>query len=127
MIKVAIKDMLNAIEGFNTIASQEIKGSLAFRVARLRREMNKELEIFDEQRAALIKKYCLKDEEGNPLLGESPNSIKLNPDTINDFDAEYSAIIEEEVEINAEKLKAEDAESFNITPQQMELLLPFFD
>ena len=127
MIKVKLSDVVNAIEGLNTIMSQEIKGSIAFRVSRLRREINKELETFDEQRSKLIEKYALRDENGQYVTMDDGNSIKLNPDTIKECDEEFNNLLNLEVEINADKLKMSDADAFNISPKQMNFLIPFFE
>lgn len=127
MIKVKLSDVVNAIEGLNTIMSQEIKGSIAFRVSRLKREINKELETFDEQRSKLIEKYALRDENGQYVIMDDGNSIKLNPDTIKECDEEFNNLLNLEVEINADKLKMSDADAFNISPKQMNFLIPFFE
>ena len=127
MIKLTVKELVDSVEAFQTIMQQELKGSFAFRCARLKREVLKELEIFENQRDALVQKYALRDENGEIIKGENENTIRLDPQKIDECDKEYQAILDVEVEINAEKFRMEDADAFNITPQQMEYLLPFFE
>lgn len=126
MIKVSLNDILNASETFNTIMQQSFKGSLAFKIARLARELSKEMETFNTERQKLLQKYCVKDENGE-LKTNDNGTVQVEPDKINEFNEEFSSLLETEVEINAEKLSMDSLDSFDITPQQMISIEKFFE
>ena len=126
MIKVNLNDILNASETFNTIMQQSFKGSLAFKIARLARELSKEMETFNTERQKLLQKYCVKDENGE-LKTNDNGTVQVEPDKINEFNEEFSSLLETEVEINAEKLSMDSLDSFDITPQQMISIEKFFE
>lgn len=126
MIKVNLNDILNASETFNTIMQQSFKGSLAFKIARLARELSKEMETFNAERQKLLQKYCVKDENGE-LKTNDNGTVQVEPDKINEFNEEFSSLLETEVEINAEKLSMDSLDSFDITPQQMISIEKFFE
>ena len=126
MIKVNLNDILNASETFNVIMQQSFKGSLAFKIARLARELSKEMETFNAERQKLLQKYCVKDENGE-LKTNDNGTVQVEPDKINEFNEEFSSLLETEVEINAEKLSMDSLDSFDITPQQMISIEKFFE
>ncbi len=126
MIKVNLNDILNASETFNAIMQQSFKGSLAFKIARLARELSKEMETFNAERQKLLQKYCMKDENGE-LKTSDNGTVQVEPDKINEFNEEFSSLLETEVEINAEKLSIDSLDSFDITPQQMISIEKFFE
>lgn len=126
MIKVNLNDILNASDTFNAIMQQSFKGSLAFKIARLARELSKEMETFNAERQKLLQKYCVKDENGE-LKTNDNGTVQVEPDKINEFNEEFSSLLETEVEINAEKLSMDSLDSFDITPQQMISIEKFFE
>ena len=126
MIKVNLNDIINASETFNVIMQQSFKGSLAFKIARLARELSKEMETFNAERQKLLQKYCVKDENGE-LKTNDNGTVQVEPDKISEFNEEFSSLLETEVEINAEKLSMDSLDSFDITPQQMISIEKFFE
>lgn len=126
MIKVNLNDIVNSVDTFQTIMGQSFKGSLAFKIARLARELNKEMETFNEQRRKILNEYCVKDENGELKPDENGN-VQIIPDKINEFNNEFSNLLATEVEINADKLPMDSMDSFDITPQQMLNIEMFFE
>lgn len=126
MIRVDLKTILNASETFNKIMQQSFNGSLAFKIARLARELNKEMETFNTERQKLLNKYCAKDENGELKVNEQGN-VTILPENITVFNDEFSALLATEVEINADKLPMDRIDDFEITPQQMLDLEIFFE
>ena len=126
MIKVSLNDILNASETFNAIMQQSFKGSLAFKIARLARELNKEMETFNAERQKLLQKYCVKDENGELKINDN-GTVQVEPDKINEFNEEFTSLLETEVEINAEKLPINSIDNFNITPQQILTIEKMFE
>ena len=126
MIKVSLNDILNATETFQTIMQQSFKGSLAFKIARLARELNKEMDTFNEQRRKLLEKYCVRDEDGNLKQLENGN-VQVIPEKIPEFNEEFNSLLATEVEINADKLPMDQIDNFDITPQQMLNIEMFFE
>lgn len=126
MIKVTLNDILNASETFNAIMQQSFKGSLAFKIARLARELSKETETFNEERRKILDRYCIKDENGQ-LKSDENGNVQVEPNKINEFNEEFQSLLNTEVEINANKLPMDKIDDFDITPQQMLNLEKFFE
>ena len=126
MIKLSLNDILNSSETFNAIMGQSFKGSLAFKIARLARELDKEMTTFNTERQKILEKYCIKDENGQLKTNEN-GTVQVEPDKINEFNEEFTSLLETEVEINAEKLPIDSIDSFDITPQQMLTIEKMFE
>ena len=126
MIKVSLNDIVNSIDTFQAIMQQSFKGSLAFKIARLARELNKEMETFNEQRRKIVNEYSLKDENGEVKTDEHGN-IQITPDRIQEFNTEFTNLLNTEVEINADKLPMDNIDDFKVSPQQMLNIEMFFE
>ena len=126
MIKIKLNDVVNATETFNKIMQQSFKGSLAFKIARLARELDTEMKTFNEERQKIIQKYGNKDENGELIVDENGN-IKFDNANIEEINQEFSSLLETELEINADKLPMDSIDNFEITPQEMLNIEVFFE
>ena len=126
MIKIKLSDIVNATETFNKIMQQSFKGSLAFKIARLARELDKEMQTFNEERQKIIQKYGNKDENGELIIDENGN-IKFDNANIEEINQEFNSLLETELEINADKLPMDSIDNFEITPQEMLNIEVFFE
>lgn len=126
MIKVSLNNILNSISIFQSIMQQPCKGSIAFKIARLARELNKEIDTFDREKEKILKKFCELNENGELMVEENGN-VKVLPEKIKDFNEEFAVLLNTEIEINADKIPQEAMDSFEITPQEMINLEVFFE
>jgi len=126
MIKVSLNNILNSISIFQSIMQQPCKGSIAFKIARLARELNKEIDTFDREKEKILKKFCELNENGELMIEENGN-VKVLPEKIKDFNEEFAVLLNTEIEINADKIPHEAMDSFEITPQEMINLEVFFE
>lgn len=126
MIRVSLNNILNSTETFSQIMQQSFKGSIAFKVARLARELNKEMETFNAERQKLLERYCEKDENGELKVLENGN-VQVIPEKLQEFNQEFTNLLETEVEINADKLPMSCMDEFEVSPQQMLDLEVFFE
>lgn len=125
MIKVTLNDIVNTTETFNKIMQQSFKGSLAFKIARLARELDKEMKTFNDERQKIIQKYGEKDENGE-LKTDDNGNVKFEIDKLDEINEEFNALLNNQLEINAELLPMDKIDDFNITPQEMLNLEKFF-
>ena len=126
MIKIKLNDVVNATETFTKIMQQSFKGSLAFKIARLARELDTEMKTFNEERQKIIQKYGNKDENGELIIDENGN-VKFDNANIEEINQDFSSLLETELEINADKLPMDSIDNFEITPQEMLNIEVFFE
>ena len=126
MIRVSLNNILNSTETFSQIMQQSFKGSIAFKVARLARELNKEMETFNTERQKLLERYSEKDKNGELKVLENGN-VQVIPEKLQEFNQEFTNLLETDVEINADKLPMSCMDEFEVSPQQMLDLEVFFE
>ena len=126
LIKVTLNDVVNSSQIFSKLMQQPFKGSLAFKIARLARELEKEMQTFNDERMKIIRKYGKKDENGELIVGEDGN-VSFDNDKISDLNSEFNSLLETELEINADKLPMNSIDEFELTPQEVIGLEKFFE
>ena len=126
MIKIKLNDIVNATETFNKIMQQSFKGSLAFKIARLARELDKEMQTFNTERQKIIQKYGEKDENGELIVDEK-GLVKFNKTNLKEINEEFNSLLDTDLEINVDKLPMDSIDNFEITPQEMLQIEVFFE
>ena len=117
MITMTLNDIFNAVPALREISTKEFPGSVNLKIARLIREVDKEIQLFEEERNKIANKYGEKDENGNLVIQEGGN-IKILDNKIQDCNEELQALFNTQVEINANKLPVDIFDSIEMTPTQ---------
>lgn len=118
MIKVSLSDIINSASTFRELSEKQLPIRVAFRIARLIRELDKENATFESSRKAIIEKYAMRDEAGKIAQANDGNII-LQQNKIEDCNNEWNELLSAEVEINADKISIEDLENIEMTPAQV--------
>ena len=126
MISIKITDILNAIPVLQEMADKKFPGATSFKIARLMRELDKEIQLFDKQRNEIAYEFGEKDASGQLVFNEEGN-IKIIESKIEECNEKLSSIINTEIEINADKLSYSSIESADFTPSQALALEPIVD
>ena len=117
MIIMTIRDLLNIIPVLKELLEKPFKGAIAFKLARLVRELDKESSLFEFSRQKIAEKYGLRDENNNLITDEEGN-IKLQQDKINLCNEEMMNLLNTEITISADKIPMSAFEDIEITPTQ---------
>lgn len=126
MINTKLRNIVECADIMRELSTKSLKGRVAFRVARLLRELEKEFTLFNEKRMDLIKEYAQKDENGEMKSDENGN-VTLDQDRLSEFYQSLDDLLNADVEINAEKIDAEDLGDVEFTPTQIINLEPFIN
>ena len=117
MISMTINDLMNVVPVLREMAEKPFKGAITFKLARLMREIDKEMTLFEESRQKLAEKYALRDDNGQIVLTEDGN-IRLQEDKVQECNEEMISLLTTEVEINADKISASAFDEIEIAPNQ---------
>lgn len=126
MIKIKLNDVVNSTDTFTKIMQQSFKGSLAFKIARLARELDKEMQTFNSERQKIIEKYGEKDNDGK-VITDDKGIVRFDNSKIQELNEEFNTLLDTEIEINADKLPMDNIDDFEITPQEMLNIEIFFE
>lgn len=96
-MKVKVEAIVNGMEALAELARKELKVPTAYKVARLIKACNAELQTYNEQRISILKGLgCEQDESGtNYIIPEGKKG---------EFAQKYMELVSTEVEIPAEKI-----------------------
>lgn len=121
MIEVTLQDILNTPPILKALEGRSLKGKVAFQLARLMREIEKEYNILINTRQQLIMQYAEKDDNGEIIIDEEGNG-RVAKDLIQEFNNEMNKLLNTVVELNVDFLDLEDLEEENFTLEQMYVL-----
>lgn len=128
MIKTSLNNILTVSPVFKELVTKNFSLGVSFKIARLIRELDKELNTFKEVNSTLIDKYCEKDDKGETVFTED-GMIKIKEEFIDTYNEEIAKMISQEVEIQADKLEEKlfDDIEYEITPATSLALLSFIE
>lgn len=117
MITMTVNDLLNVIPVLREMVRKPFKGGVAFKLARLMRELDKESELFEQSRMQLAEKYAKRKDDGSFELDEA-NNIILQEDKIVECNEEMMSLLATKLEINADKIPVSAFDDIEIAPSQ---------
>ena len=126
MIKMTIMEILNVVPVLQEIAKKSFPGATSFKIARLIRELDKEIQLFDKQRNEIAQEFGEKDASGQLVLTEE-GSVKIIESKIKECNEKLVSIFNTEIEINADKISYSIFEGINIAPAEALALEPIID
>lgn len=126
MIKMTITEILNVVPVLQDMSNKSFPGATSFKIARLIRELDKEIQLFDKQRNEIAQEFGEKDASGQLVLTEE-GGVKIIESKIKECNNKLESIINTEIEINASKIPYSTIESADFTPSQALALEPIID
>lgn len=114
MIKISLNEIITLAPLLKELINNSFDSSLSFKIGRLIRELDKELELFNDSRKKIIEKYSLRDSQGNFIIEN--NQIKIvEPENCN---KELQDLLNTTIKIYSEKIPILCFKDLKITPAQ---------
>lgn len=110
-MKITNKVAVESVGSLNEITELKLPVKIAFKLAKISREINDVLETYNEVLTKLQQEYVKKDESGDPVTLDDPNNSNIKRLVFTDrkaFNEAYSELLEIENEVSFEKLKIDD-------------------
>jgi len=115
MVNIKLGELRTIIEGINEILGKELPIKSAYWLGKLAKKIQKEFAELEENRIKLVQKYVLRDESDNPVI---ENDKFIFSDT-NSFNAQFSELLETDVEIDFTPLEVEKLGDVKLSPIAM--------
>lgn len=126
MIEITIDNMLSSLDVLKKVSEKSFPAKIAFQIARILREIDRETDLFYKQRENLIRKYCKYDENGE-IIFDDQERVSFTPENQKQLEYEITNIIKTTIHINAEPIKMKDLENINFTPNELKTLIPYLE
>ena len=126
MIKVTVEQILKINPVLSKLVTKSYAGRIAFAIARLTREVAREVEVFDNTRTELVKKYADKDESGEVIVNENGN-VHITDESLARCNKELNEVLVTEIELNANKMPIDWFEEVELTVEEALALEAFIN
>lgn len=126
-MKLAMNDIIAAVESYNKINTEKFTLKTTYRLARLFDSLKKESERYETLVREAILKYSKKDENGEPIVnqGEQGESVEIEPLNQVKLMQEMEELNNSEIEIEDCYFTFEDFGDLTISVEELKGLLPF--
>ena len=124
MITVSLEEILSALPAIEKLSDLSFNGADAFEIARLIRELDKEVQLFNQKREELVNKYCERDKEGNILIED--NNVHIKSEYIQQYNDTLQDMLKVQIDINVAPLSIGILKNVMLSPKQALGLEQFF-
>jgi hypothetical protein len=125
--------VLNALQGLNTLSSNKLPIKLAWKVTTAIRELEVFAKAVETPLQDIRMKYAARDEDGRLLealneAGEKiPNTLQIPSDKLGLLNSELMDLMNAQVQVHNVALSLEDfPDTFEMEPTTLNLLMPLF-
>lgn len=120
-MKIKNEVLVNSVQVLRKLNNAELPVRVSYKLAKNIKNIDKELNIYEEEKQKLINKYGEKDDEGKNKINED-GTIKIL-DTEN-WNKDIKELLEIEAEINIEKINIDELAKgdLKITPSELTLI-----
>ena len=126
-MKIKINQITNFPSLFQKVKSQKLPFKTSYRLTLLAKDIEKHVEFYQENFHNLLWEYSKKDEEGNPILTEDKQGVILVEETMQEAHSKLSELEDLDVELPDYKFSPEDFGNIELSPLEMDILLPFIE
>ena len=98
------REMVTFLNSVGIIKEMALPVKASYAIAKNIKKIEKEIEVYNEERAKLLDKYGEKDEDGNLVVSEEQN-IKIVPENVEKWNKDLNELLDIEVEVDIHKLK----------------------
>lgn len=125
-MEISVGELLELNRVVNDLSDQQLNTILAYKIARILKKVAIEVAVAEETRTKTIMPFVKKDEEDNPIINDN-NTY----DIIEGKQAEVAKVLNEffatKITIDLPTLNLKELEQIQLTPRQIEVLMPIID
>lgn len=112
---------------FSKVKSQKLSFKTSYRLAILAQEIEKHVNFYHEKFQELVNNYSAKNENGNPIPTDDGQGVILKEETMTEAYERLSELRDLDIELPDTKFAPEDFESIELSPVEMNVILPFIE
>lgn len=122
-MEIALRNLVNSVEVLNKLNNIELPIKFSYELYKDIKNINVELDIYNEKKSQLISKYALKDENGDVLI-DSDKTVQLINENIDLWNKEINELLDIIVNIDIVKLDLNELINSNcsISPAELKIV-----
>lgn len=109
-----VQDIYNLNEGLLELIEKELPVHAAFKLQRIIKKINEELETAEKTRVQIIEKHKEQDLDDG--------QVKLKKEELDEFNQEQQELMDQEVELNVDTININSLGDISVTPKTLGLI-----
>lgn len=123
-MKIKAGEISGVLDGLNQVADIDIPIKVAYWFARTAKQLQPEVQAFEQARMKLLKKHGKKDKKGE-LATDKNDQVQWNrPEDAEAFSKEFKELAEQEAEIKMDPISIDRLGEIDIKPEIIYKLFP---
>lgn len=110
---------------YNKIKDVKMSIKTAYKFSKLMREIDNERTFYQTKLQFIIDTYGERDNEGNFVLTQDKNGVQIKKTELEKCQKELTELSNLDIEINGVEISIEELENFELTLQDLNILMPF--
>lgn len=110
---------------YNKIKDIKMPIKLAYKFSKLMREIDNERIFYQNKLQSIIEAYGEKDNDGNFVLTQDKSGVQIKKEDLEKCQKEVMELSNLDVEINGIEISINELENFELTLQDMNILMSF--
>lgn len=123
---ITMEQLVGFYRGGEIFSNKTLPLKGAFKLNRIKKEAEKDFTFYQEKFKEILEKYAQKDENGEIKFSEDGQQIMIQEGQIAVCSKELQELEQMEVEIDTYDLTIEDLGDIDCTPDELQVLMPFF-
>lgn len=123
----AISALLNFPTFYERIRKEKISIQVAYKLSRLKKEIDFQINFYQENMRKIVEEYAQKDESGEMIRTSDGESILLIPEKISECTQKIQELADFKVEISNPHLTLEDFDNLTLELEYLEPIFPFLE
>lgn len=124
-MKLTMQQIVGFPSLFEKIKNKPLPFKTSYNLMLLAQEIEKHYNFYQEKLQEIIAKYGQRDQDGNLVVTDDGQGIKLVEETKDEAREKISELRNLEVEISDIKFSIEDFDGVELSPEEMIALMPF--
>lgn len=125
-MKIKTGELLEINRVINELSDTKLNTILAYKIARILKKIALEIAVIEENRTKILMPYIEKDKEGQPIINDN-QTYNIIPETSAEMQKKLSEFFMTEIDVDIPVLKLEELDKIEVTPKQMEVILPIIE
>lgn len=122
-----ITDVVALKSACENLKQQKTSVKTAYKLSKILNAVQKEFEFFQSKFQELIQEYAEKDENGQPIILENGNSVKIAPSRLTEAQQKIDELSNLEVELDISLISLNELEGLEISISDMQQLACIID
>ena len=123
MINITREQLLMGKESLGVLANAKMPIGVAYRINKIVKQANEELQETEKIRREIINKYGKKDENGELIVDENSGTVEIEDRAT--FNKEVALLFAEVCEFSGEPIDVELLENISMSSQEISAIEPF--